>query len=480
MTAVPARPDAHRQSRPGQSADGRPRRSSRRPAGPGGEAPRGESQRSGQRPPSQRTSAPRSGGRSNAKASPPRTSSPALSATAITLAAAAELPMPEIGSFAELGLNPALTAALTRSGIHAPFAVQIRVLPDALAGRDVLAKADTGSGKTLAFGLPVVARLAAAPARRVPGTPRAVILVPTRELAGQVSDVLEPLAVAVGLRVTTIVGGLPINRQMDQLRRGTDIVVATPGRLLDLVQRGSCRLSSIEIGVLDEADHLADLGFLPAVRRILDSTPAGGQRLLLSATLDGDVDRLVQEYLSDPAMHAVPTDDGAAGHAEHHVFRLRSEEKVALAAEVAGRPGRTLFFVRTKHGADRLVKQLSRHGVEATAIHGNRNQNQRQRALASFAAGRPRVMVATDVAARGIHVDAVELVVHYDLPADHKDYVHRSGRTARAGADGLVVSFVDGEEQFASVARLHRGASITATTTGVYGGHPAVRALLEA
>jgi superfamily II DNA/RNA helicase len=357
-----------------------------------------------------------------------------------------------------------------------PFAIQTRVLPDALAGRDVLGRAQTGSGKTLAFGIPVLARLHASSTTRRPLTPRALILVPTRELARQVADALSPLAHALDQRVTTVVGGLSMSRQIDALRRGVDVVVATPGRLIDLMERNSCQLGSVEVTVIDEADHMADLGFLPAVRQILDATPSGIQRLLLSATLDGGVDKLVRDYLSDPAFHAVAQTTDPATAMDHKVFTLRGEDKVAVASEIAARPARTLFFVRTKHGADRLAKQLSRAGAEAAAIHGNLNQNQRQRALDAFQAGYPRVLVATDVAARGIHVDNVDLVVHYDLPNDHKDYLHRSGRTARAGARGTVVSFVE-PFQTRDVVRLHRDAEVTATTDQVHAGHEVVREL---
>jgi superfamily II DNA/RNA helicase len=400
-----------------------------------------------------------------------------VSALSAALDEAATRPVAEVGSFAELGVPTALAAALARGGIGAPFAIQTRVLPDALAGRDVLGRAGTGSGKTLAFGLPVLARLAAEPrANRVSGSPRALILVPTRELARQVADVLEPLAAPLKLRVTTVVGGLSMGRQIDQLRRGVDVLVATPGRLIDLLDRRACALDRVEVTVLDEADHLADLGFLPAVRRLLSATPATGQRMLLSATLDGDVDRLVREYLTDPAVHAVPLPPRRDEVMDHRVFQLANSDKVAVAARIAGRPGRTLFFVRTKHGADRLAKQFGRLGVDAVAIHGNRNQNQRQRALDAFAAGRPRVMVATDVAARGIHVDDIEMVVHYDLPNDHKDYTHRSGRTARAGAGGIVLTLVT-DEQAGDAERLLRAAAVRVTSTAVYAGHHAVTEL---
>jgi superfamily II DNA/RNA helicase len=346
------------------------------------------------------------------------------------------------------------------------------VLPDALAGRSVLGRAQTGSGKTLAFGLPLLTRLAAGHAPRQPQTPRALILVPTRELAQQVADVLTPLGRRVGVHIATVYGGVSIVRQIDRVR-DADLVVATPGRLIDLMERGACRLGGIEITVLDEADHMADLGFLPAVTQILDATPPGGQRMFFSATLDRGVGQLVTSYVSDPALHAVPAAIDS-GPAEHRVLVLSAQDKVPIAAEIASRPGRTLFFVRTKHGADRLVKQFGRAGVSAAAIHGDRNQNQRQRALDGFAAGDPRVLVATDVAARGIHVDDVDLVVQYDPPNDAKDYLHRSGRTARAGATGLVVALAE-HGQVRDLERMQDTAGITAARDEVAAGHHVVR-----
>ncbi|HTZ30759.1 MAG TPA: DEAD/DEAH box helicase [Streptosporangiaceae bacterium] len=391
------------------------------------------------------------------------------------LAAAANAPAPET-TFRELGLPARLVSSLAARGIDTPFAIQARVLPDALAGRDVLGRAQTGSGKTLAFGLPILARLAATPARRREKAPRALVLVPTRELARQVTDVLVPLGQPLGVSVTTVYGGVAIGRQIDRMRRGVDIVVATPGRLIDLLDRKAATLDGVEITVLDEADHMADLGFLPAVTRILDATPAGGQRMLFSATLDRGVGRLVTAYLSDPALHAVAPEPINGGTTEHRVLVLPAEDKVPVAVEIASRPARTLFFVRTKHGADRLARQLSRAGVDAAAIHGNLNQNQRQRALAGFAAGRPRVLVATDVAARGIHVDDVDLVVHFDPPNDHKDYLHRSGRTARAGASGMVIALAE-RAQVRDIERLHDEAGVTPTTHHVHAGHDVVRQL---
>jgi superfamily II DNA/RNA helicase len=300
--------------------------------------------------------------------------------------------------------------------------------------------------------------------------------VPTRELARQVADDLAPIADALQLRVTTVFGGASIGRQIEQLRRGVDVVVATPGRLLDLMDRGAVRLDQIEVAVLDEADHMADLGFLPAVTKILDTTPSGRQCLLFSATLDRGVDRLVTRYLSDPAIHAVAPATAAVDTMDHHVFLLDHDEKLTVAAQIAARPARTLFFVRTKHGAHRLANQFVRRGVDAAAIHGNLNQGQRQRALDGFAAGRTRVLVATDVAARGLHIDDVDLVVHFDPPNDHKDYLHRSGRTARAGASGTVVSLVEAH-QSADLARMHTAASIQPERASVKADHPAVQRL---
>ena len=395
----------------------------------------------------------------------------------LALAEALERDYPEVASFAELGLPPLLEEALRQRGVLAPFAIQTRALPDALAGRDVLGRAATGSGKTLAFGLPVLTRLARGEqSRRTPNAPRALVLVPTRELALQVTEALSPLAGALGLRVSSVVGGAPYGRQIDALNRGVDVLVATPGRLVDLIERRAARLDLVEVAILDEADYMADLGFLPVVTRLLEMTPQGGQRLLFSATLDRGVDTLVAKFLSDPVVHAVAPATAAVTSMTHKVFTVRHDDKVDVAAEVAGRPARTLFFVRTKHGADRLAKQLGRSGVDAAAIHGNLGQGARQRALAAFAEGSTRVLVATDVAARGIHVDDVDLVVHYDPPNDHKDYLHRSGRTARAGADGTVVALVQ-PDQVRELERMHAAAKVEATREAVHPGHPSVREL---
>ena len=396
------------------------------------------------------------------------------SALDLALDAAAAAPQPGASTFGELGLDPRLVSALAARDIHEPFAIQARALPHALAGRDVLGRAQTGSGKTLAFGLPMLTRLSATAGRRREKAPRGLVLVPTRELAQQVADALTPLGRAVGVSIATVYGGVSIGGQITKVR-DADMVVATPGRLIDLLERHACTLSNIQITVLDEADHMADLGFMPAVTRILDETPAGGQRMFFSATLDHDVGRLVTSYASDPALHAV-TSSTDSGPAEHRMLVLSAQDKVPVAAEIASRPGRTLFFVRTKHGADRLAKQLSRAGVDAAAIHGDRNQNQRQRALDGFTAGHPRVLVATDVAARGIHVDDVDLVVQFDPPNDHKDYLHRSGRTARAGAAGTVVALVE-HGQVRDLQRLQQAAGVTADRHEVVTGHQVVRQL---
>ena len=390
----------------------------------------------------------------------------------LALDAAAAASPPTAATFAELGLDARLVRALAARDIREPFAIQARALPDALAGRDVLGRAQTGSGKTLAFGLPLLTRLAATMGQRREKAPRGLVLVPTRELAQQVADALTPLGRSVGVSITTVYGGVSISRQIARVR-DADLVVATPGRLIDLLERRACTLAGIQVTVLDEADHMADLGFMPAVTRILDQTPPACQRMFFSATLDRGVGQLVTTYVHDPALHAV-TASTDSGPAEHRVLVLSAQDKVPVAAEIASRPGRTLFFVRTKHGADRLAKQLSRAGIDAAAIHGDRNQNQRQRALDAFAAGHPRVLVATDVAARGIHVDDVDLVVQFDPPNDHKDYLHRSGRTARAGAVGLVIALVE-RGQVRELQRLHDAAGVTAASDEVATGHQVVR-----
>jgi superfamily II DNA/RNA helicase len=365
--------------------------------------------------------------------------------------------------------------ALARRGITEPLPIQAAALPDALAGEHVLGRARTGSGKTLGFGLPMLARLAADAHRVQPGHPRGLVLVPTRELAQQVADALEPLARVLGLWVTTVYGGASLTRQVEALRRGAGVVVATPGRLTDLIERRACDLGQVEITVVDEADHMCDLGFLPVVRRLLSQVPVGGQRMLFSATLDGGVDVLVREHLHGPVLVAVDPQVQPAALTAHHGFEAADKEaKLGLVTALAGGRGRTLVFARTKHGADRLARQLAREGIPAAPLHGGMAQNARSRALRSFCEGSRPVLVATDVAARGIHVDDVELVVHADPPAEHKAYLHRSGRTARAGAAGTVVVVLLPEERRA-VEALLRAAGLTVTIERVTGGHPRVR-----
>jgi superfamily II DNA/RNA helicase len=387
------------------------------------------------------------------------------------------LDLDNLPSFADLGLDKSLVQALGRAGIATPFPVQAATIPDALAGRDILGRAATGAGKTLAFGLPMIARLEGSKAR--PRRPRGLVLVPTRELAMQVTDSLAPLAQARDLSLRLVAGGLPISKQLQALIRGTDIVVATPGRLVDLIERRACDLSDVQVSVLDEADHMADLGFLPVVRQLLDQTPADGQRLLFSATLDGDVATLVSQYLTDPAIKALASPQAAVDTMDHHVFRVPAGYKWQLVTQIAARQGRTILFVRTKFGAERLADNLNRAGVAASALHGGRSQAQRTQALNGFKNGSVSALVATDVAARGIHVDDVSLVLHVDPPADSKDYLHRSGRTARAGESGLVVSIVTPNDERA-VQALMSGAGVYPEQRSVLPGDPAMRGLTGA
>jgi len=345
-------------------------------------------------------------------------------------------------SFAELGVPAPLCATLARRGIDEPFPIQAATLPDALSGRDVAGKAPTGSGKTLAFGLTIAARsLASGPA--APRRPRALVLVPTRELAAQVQ---RELAALVDERragpVAAVYGGVGYGPQRKLLARGASVVVACPGRLEDLVSTGDVVLDKAELVVLDEADRMADMGFMPAVRRLLDRTPSRRQTLLFSATLDGDVDKLVAHYQNDPVRHAVAAGDDDDGEVTHLFWSVPRAKRVAVTADIVARTGSTIIFSRTRHGADRIARQLGQAGVKAVPIHGGRSQSQRDQALRQFSTGRAPALVATDVAARGIHVDGVGCVVHFDLPDDPKDYVHRSGRTGRAGAPGTVVTLV--------------------------------------
>ncbi|MFF5296771.1 DEAD/DEAH box helicase [Paractinoplanes globisporus] len=344
-------------------------------------------------------------------------------------------------SFGDLGISPELVRVLTREGITIPFEIQAATMPDALAGRDVLGRGQTGSGKTLAFGLPLLTRVAEG-GRARPHHPKALILVPTRELAMQVADALQPLGRAVGVFLKTAVGGVPYDRQMDALRRGVEVIVATPGRLGDLIERGACNLDDVEITVLDEADQMADMGFLPEVTDLLSKTPEKAQRLLFSATLDGDVDALVKRFMHDPVTHSTAPAEASVSTMDHHLLLIPPPEKFPITAAIANREGKTIVFARTQMGVDRLVEQLRQVGVRAGALHGGKTQRVRTRTLAEFKEGRTNVLVATDVAARGIHVDGISLVVHVDPPKDPKDYLHRAGRTARAGESGAVVTLV--------------------------------------
>jgi superfamily II DNA/RNA helicase len=366
-------------------------------------------------------------------------------------------------TFHTLGVPQPLVAALAAEGKTIPFPIQLDTLPDTLAGRDVLGRGKTGSGKTLAFAIPMVARLGTALAggKRRAGMPLGLVLAPTRELATQINAVIEPLAKAYGLTTTTIFGGVSQNRQVDALRRGVDIVVACPGRLEDLMGQRHVRLDAVEITVIDEADHMADLGFLPGVTRILSATPAGGQRLLFSATLDNGVDKLVKRFLQNEVLHSVDEATSHVAAMSHHVFTLADADvKKDVVKALASGTGRRILFMRTKHHAKKLAQQLTSQGIPSVDLHGNLSQNARDRNLAAFASGAAKVLVATDVAARGVHVDDVELVIHVDPPTEHKAYLHRSGRTARAGAEGAVVTLVvPGQER--DVADLLRKAAIS-------------------
>jgi superfamily II DNA/RNA helicase len=340
-------------------------------------------------------------------------------------------------TFASLGVPVPLTAALAAAGIDVPFPIQAAVVPDALAGADILGRGRTGSGKTLGFCIPLAARLAGG--HTSAGRPRGLVLVPTRELASQVQDVLRPLARAVGLRVATVFGGTPQRPQVTALHNRVDIIVACPGRLADLIGQGHCHLGDVEVSVVDEADHMADLGFLPVVRRLLDATPPDGQRMLFSATLDHAVDVLVRRFLDHPVEHAVDS-PAAPAPIVHHLLTVAPTDRTAVVTALAGGGNRSLIFTRTKHGARKLARQLTAAHIPAGELHGNLTQPARERNLARFASGAVRVMVATDIAARGIHVDGIDLVIHADPPAEHKAYLHRSGRTGRAGASGVAVT----------------------------------------
>ncbi|MEL4504685.1 DEAD/DEAH box helicase [Luteococcus sp. H138] len=364
--------------------------------------------------------------------------------------------------FTELGVPQNLTDALAARGITSPTPIQLATLPDSLAGRDVLGRGRTGSGKTFAFLLPTVARLTSSPKRRVAKKPRALILAPTRELASQIEESLLPLEKSSDLVSLTIFGGVGQNPQVRTLAKGVDVLIACPGRLLDLMGQGLVELSAVEICILDEADHMADMGFLPMVKRILDKVPADAQKMLFSATLDNGIDVLVKRYLHQPVTHEADSAVSPVSAMDHHVLEVGKDDKTGILADLAAAPGKTILFTRTKHGAKKLAKQLLARGIPAVDLHGNLAQNARTRNMDAFHSGRVSTLVATDIAARGIHVDDVELVVHADPPTEHKAYLHRSGRTARAGKAGTVVTMVTPDQRH-EVRGLMRAAKITPT-----------------
>ncbi|MFB8027344.1 MULTISPECIES: DEAD/DEAH box helicase [unclassified Streptomyces] len=341
-------------------------------------------------------------------------------------------------TFADLGLPEGIVRKLAQNGVTAPFPIQAATIPDALAGKDILGRGRTGSGKTLSFGLPTLAALAGGHTEKK--KPRAIILTPTRELAMQVADALQPYGDVLGLKMKVVCGGTSMGNQIYALERGVDVLVATPGRLRDIINRGACSLSSVQVAVLDEADQMSDLGFLPEVTELLDQIPGGGQRMLFSATMENEIGTLVKRYLSNPVTHEVDSAQGNVSTMSHHVLVVKPKDKAPVTAAIAARKGRTIIFVRTQLGADRIAEQLIESGVKADALHGGMTQGARTRVLEDFKKGYVNALVATDVAARGIHVDGIDLVLNVDPAGDHKDYLHRSGRTARAGKSGVVVS----------------------------------------
>jgi superfamily II DNA/RNA helicase len=400
-----------------------------------------------------------------------RPTTPTTVSTSASPAPATPAPAGTGASFRELGLPETVVETLAKTGITTPFPIQTATLPDSLSGRDVLGRGRTGSGKTLAFVLPILVRLASSPSPRRPNRPRALVLAPTRELATQIEAVMAPIARALSLRTLTVFGGVGAGPQISGLRAGVDVVVACPGRLADHVGTGHANLDAVEITVLDEADHMADLGFLPVVRRLLDKTPARGQRMLFSATLDSGVDVLVKRYLTNPVTHSVDSASSPVVEMAHHVLHVSSDSRLPVLVDLASAPGRTLVFTRTKHGAKQLARKLTAAGVPSVDLHGNLSQNARSRNLSAFADGSAKTMVATDIAARGIHVDDIGLVVHADPPIEHKAYLHRSGRTARAGASGTVVTLMT-DAQVSDVRVLTRKAGIAPTVTRLSAGHP--------
>jgi superfamily II DNA/RNA helicase len=386
------------------------------------------------------------------------------------------LPVSSDTTFASLGVPASLTAVLTASGITIPTPIQAATLPDSLAGRDVLGRGRTGSGKTYAFLLPLLTRLVASKTPRQSRKPRALILAPTRELANQIQAAMTPLAKPLGITSLTIFGGVGQNPQVSALRGGVDVVVACPGRLEDLLGQGALTLDAIEITILDEADHMADMGFLPGVRRIMDRTPKSGQRMLFSATLDAGVDVIVRRFLSNPVTHQADSATSQISTMHHHIFHVRADSRLPVLVDLTSAPGRTMIFTRTKHGAKKLSKQLNASGVPTVELHGNLSQNARTRNMDAFQAGAASTLVATDIAARGIHVDDVNLVIHADPPVEHKAYLHRSGRTARAGAEGIVITLMT-DDQVSDVRDLTRRAGIKATTTRLDATHPLLKQL---
>jgi superfamily II DNA/RNA helicase len=379
-------------------------------------------------------------------------------------------------SFGALGVPTPLVDVLASGGITTPTPIQAATLPDSLAGRDVLGRGRTGSGKTIAFLLPLLTRLSQSSSRRQPTRPRALILAPTRELATQIEEAMTPLARPLGLTSQTVFGGVGQGPQVSALRRGVDVVVACPGRLEDLIGQGHVSLDAVEVTVIDEADHMADLGFLPAVRRLLDATPARGQRMLFSATLDAGVGVLVSRYLHQPVKHEADSAQSPVSTMAHHVLHVTPDSHLPVLLDLVAAPGRTVVFTRTKHRAKKLARQLNGSGVPAVELHGNLSQNARTRTMDAFHGGHARTLVATDIAARGIHVDDVALVIHADPPVEHKAYLHRSGRTARAGASGTVITLMT-DDQVRDVRDLTRKAGVRATTTRVHASHPLLQEL---
>ncbi|OKK08425.1 DEAD/DEAH box helicase [Streptomyces sp. CB03234] len=431
------RPERPARKRPARTGNANPARSGNGKAAGNGKAPaRGAGNRAPIAPPREFTL--------------PETATPAL---------------PPVAGFDDLDMPAALLKTLTAQGVTEPFPIQAATLPNSLAGRDILGRGRTGSGKTLAFGLALLARTAGR--RAEPKAPLGMVLVPTRELAQQVTDALTPYATSVQLRIATVVGGMSISRQAGALRRGAEILVATPGRLKDLIERGDCRLDQVSVTVLDEADQMADMGFLPQVTALLKQVEPDGQRMLFSATLDKNIDRLVRMFLTDPVVHSVDPSAGAVSTMEHHLLYVADEtDKKAVTARIAARDGRVILFLDTKRSVDRLVKRLLASGVRAAGLHGGRSQPQRNRTLDQFKNGQVTALVATNVAARGIHVDDLDLVVNVDPPTDHKDYLHRGGRTARAGESGSVVTLVL-PEQKRDMSRLMSHAGITPSAARV-------------